>query len=457
MSYRRDTIVALATPPGTGGVAVIRVSGPDSLPIARRLFPAVDRGGIVSRRLIHGEIVDPLTRFVIDDGCLVFMMAPASYTGEDVVEFQTHGGQLIVRRVIESVLSLGARPAEPGEFTRRAFLNGRIDLLQAEGVIDLITARTDAALALARSQEGGELSRRLHSLAGTLGHLLALVEAYIDFPDEEPSRIHAAEIATLTDRFLDDSQTLLCDSRTALLLREGVTVALAGRPNVGKSSLLNHLLGSDRAIVTDLPGTTRDTIEETVLFGPLPVRLVDTAGIRESSDPVERLGVERSRRALSEADLVILLLDRSVPLTDDDLRLLETVSPAPHRIVLTKADLPPRISMELLPADPPPISLSVRTGEGIETLREAVETHFLGLDGSVRRSLAALSHLHQIDSLRRSREAVERFREGLSRSIPFDVAAVDLRDALSSLGEITGETTPDDLLDRIFSRFCIGK
>lgn len=456
MGYLRDTIVALSTPPGEGGVGVIRLSGPHSLTFARRLVPLFDTGGVQSHRAIHGILIHPDRGERVDDVLLLPMLAPRSYTGEDVVEIHCHGGPLIVRTIISLLLCLGARPAEPGEFTRRAFLNGRIDLLQAEGVIDLITARSDLLLTVANREESGLLSARLRQISESLRDTLSLLEATIDFPDEE-SEFPLDDLEAALHDLVSRLDRLIHDSRRLHTLRKGVSLVIVGRPNVGKSRLLNTLLGRERAIVTDIPGTTRDTIEEQLLFGDLPVTLVDTAGVRETTDPVELLGIDRTRAAMAQADLTLLLLDGSVPLTDDDRRLITLVATNPHMIILTKSDLPLRLDLTELPESSPIHPLSSLTGDGVDVFVHAVQQLFLGGDFSDLRSIVAVSHLHQIDALSRCRDSLSRGADQLTSGAPLECIAADLRDSLSHLGEITGETTPDQLLDRIFSRFCIGK
>lgn len=457
MGYRRDTIVALSTPAGQGGIAVIRLSGPDSLPLARLLVPSLDRGGVQSHRAIHGVVVDPDRGDRIDDVLILPMLAPRSYTGEDTVEIHCHGGPLITRSIISLLCSLGARSSEPGEFTRRAFLNGRMDLLQAEGVIDLITARSELSLRVASREESGVLSSLLRELTDQLRDILSLVEALIDFPEDEPDSLSLDHVTSSLTHFLDRADRLIADSRRLVTIQNGVRIVIVGRPNVGKSSLLNMLLGRDRAIVTEIPGTTRDTIEEEVLFGDLPVHLVDTAGFRDTTDPVELLGIDRTRSALDSSDLVLFLLDGSTPLTEDDRRLWSLVSGLPTLVLLTKSDLPRILDPTPLIGSAPLLPISSRTGEGGDLLISRVQEMVVGGDVSDLRSLVAMSHVHQIDSLSRCRHAVHRAFDQIHAHAPLECVAADLRDALSHLGEITGETTPDQLLDRIFSRFCIGK
>lgn len=453
-----DTIAAIATPLGEGALAVIRVSGRDALAVADRCFRPAGRGAVLpsaaaSHTLHLGHVVREGR--VVDEVLLAVMRAPRTYTREDVVEISCHGGLLPAKLVIAAVLAAGARLAEPGEFTKRAFLNGRLDLAQAEAVADIIRARTDRALAAAEEQLAGRLSRRINRLRDDLMHVLAHVEAHIDFPEEDiapetQSQLRARLLAATS--FLDE---LLCTAAEGQLLRHGVRAAIIGRPNVGKSSLLNQLLGHDRAIVAPTPGTTRDTIEETANIRGLPVVLVDTAGLRDAGEPVEQEGIRRSQAALRAAELVLLVLDRSEPLQPEDERLLAGLAGRKHLVVLNKSDLPPRLELSREVAEPG-VPVSCLTGEGLEPLKDAIQR--LVWSGAVRaeRMEAMINARHQ-DALRRTREAALRALAALEADAPLELVAFDLRQAANAVGEVVGKTTVDDLLDRVFREFCLGK
>lgn len=455
---QNDTIAAIATPPGEGGLAVIRISGPDALGVADRVFqPAGTRSckpsAAPSHTLHYGHV--HRQGQIIDEVLLAVMRRPRTYTREDVVEISCHGGLLVARLVLQSVLEAGARLAQPGEFTRRAFLNGRLDLTQAEAVADLIAARTERALAAAREQLAGSLSRRLNRLRDDLMLALAHVEAQLDFPEEDIAPDTRDGIRQRLESGRALVSELLRTAEEGRILRHGIRVAIVGRPNVGKSSLLNLLLGQDRAIVSPRPGTTRDTIEETVNIRGLPVILVDTAGVREAQDEIEVEGIRRSHSAVATADLLFHVFDRSEPWTSEDQRLWEEFAPRRRLLVLNKADLPPRL---VLPAcDAPHVEISCRTGEGLEALKDALEN--LVWAGRPRGEAApeALINARHQQILLRARTALDHAVQALHESVPLDLVAVDLRAATEAVGEIVGQTATEDLLDIIFSRFCIGK
>lgn len=453
-----DTIAAIATPPGEGGIAVLRLSGPQALEVARRVFrpagrgqPAVDRS--VSHVVHYGHIVRDDQR--LDEVLLTVLRAPRTFTREDVVEISCHGGVFVARQVLATVLAAGARLAQPGEFTRRAFLNGRLDLTQAEAITDLIHARTELALAAANEQLGGALSRRIQVIRSELLTLLAHVEAHLDFPDEDIAPDTREQLLTRLEASRAQMEALLATAREGQVLRRGIRVAIIGRPNAGKSSLLNELLGRDRAIVSPIPGTTRDTIEETANIRGIPVVFVDTAGLREATDQIEEEGIRRSRHAAGQAELLLHVLDRSQPLTPTDRLYLEEFSRATRLVVLNKADLPSLLEVPAaVRAETVPVSC--RTGAGVEDLKEAIARRVWSAHTRPSRPEAAINARHE-DALRRSVEAALRAREALTTDLPLELAAQDLRISLHAVGEIIGQTTTEDLLDSIFSQFCIGK
>ncbi|MDH4122093.1 MAG: tRNA uridine-5-carboxymethylaminomethyl(34) synthesis GTPase MnmE [Deltaproteobacteria bacterium] len=459
MKWRNeDTIAAVATPPGVGGVAIVRVSGPRAVALTDPLFHPTGQTGLArapSHRLLHGWVVDAGRR--LDEVLAVVMRAPRSYTREDVVELHCHGGHAAVRAVLDLVLAGGGRMAAPGEFTWRAFMNGRLDLTQAEAVADLVVSGTPTALAVNAAQLGGRLQQEIGALKEQLLRGAALVAAAIDFPEEQDWTEHQGELARLLDQTAGRLEELVGGADQGRILAEGLRVAILGRPNVGKSSLLNALLGEDRAIVTDVPGTTRDTLEELARVGGVMTRLIDTAGIRASQDLVEQMGIARARRAMASADLVLLVLDGSAPLEPDDRELLAQVPPG-TLLVVNKQD---RMTDE----DPPwagevegfsRLGLSAKTGQGLEGLRQAVHQRAVG-NKPLALEHPMLTNLRQKQAARDAWQAVDGARQGLAEGRPGELLAVDLDRALAALGAVTGDTTPEDLLEEIFSRFCIGK
>jgi tRNA modification GTPase len=454
--FSKDTIVAPATPPGEGGIGIVRLSGPEAEGLLKRFFSAsrlVRR--LESHHLYHGRLAGK-DGGVMDEVMAVLMRAPRSYTREDVAEIHCHGGGLLVRRIIDLFIDAGARLARPGEFTLRAFLNGRIDLTRAEAVIDLIRARSQQACEVAISQLGGGLARRLGEFRQRLADMLVQVEAAIDFPEEALDLVGQEKLGRKAGNLLVDMDAILDSFEAGRLLREGLSILIVGRPNVGKSSLMNALLGEARAIVTEIPGTTRDTIEEDLVLGGLPVRLVDTAGVRETRDPVELEGVRRARAKVETADLVLLVVDGSVAPDGDDLLALEMCRQRDVLLVVNKSDLaslPLGDCFEGLPR----IFVSAREGDGLLQLHQYLRDHFFrGVKEEGRETVMLTERRHR-QALVRAREAVGRFRGALAQEMSPEFGALDLRESLEALGEITGETTPDDILDKIFTRFCVGK
>jgi tRNA modification GTPase len=451
-----DTIVAPATPPGDGGVGIVRLSGPQ----AEALLAAAFRGrrapaAMASHHLYHGRLCRP-DNTPLDEVLVVIMRAPRSYTGEDVVEVHCHGGSQILRSSLDLFLAAGARLARPGEFTERAFLNGRLDLTQAEAVAALIGARSEQAARAALGQLEGRLSQQLRKYTGELRELLLLLEAHIDFPDDDLGAIDHQAFAARASAVQGAMRELLQTFDTGRALREGVSVLILGRPNVGKSSLLNALLGEARAIVTETPGTTRDTVEEQLILGGLPVRLIDTAGVRETADPIEREGVRRAREKAAAADLVLLVLDGSGPLTAEDRMAMDLAPPERTILVRNKSDLPPVGVAEPLDHFPRQVELSVRQGAGLAALQAAVVAHFCGGSSEAGEGVVLTERRHR-DALVGALAALERCLAAQSDGEPLECLALEVREALAALGQITGETTPDTILEQIFSRFCIGK
>lgn len=455
--YLEDTIAAIATPVGCGGIGIVRVSGPDASGIAGRVFKQQGSGGLDSHRFYYGRIIDPADGALIDEAMAVLMCAPRSYTREDVLELHCHGGYLVVQRVLDTCLRAGARLSEAGEFTRRAFLNGRIDLCQAESIIDLINSRTEMSLAFAQSQREGRLSARLNEIAGVLKNALALVEAFIDFPEEDLDATAQGQIESLVARGRD-GLTVLLDSYThGKVMRDGISVLLAGKPNVGKSSLLNALTLEQRAIVSHIPGTTRDVIEEIINIDGLPVRIIDSAGIRDSRDELEQEGIRRSLEKLALADLVLFVLDGSQPFDVLDRDLLRAISGKKVISVINKNDLPQMLDEGELPDSARVIRISSKDGSGLDRLRSAVFAEFVSEQVLTSREHVAISTVRHRDIIVRALGCLDRFSAQLDEGTSGELLSIDMRDGLAAIGEITGETTPDSILDIIFSSFCIGK
>ncbi len=453
-----DTIAAIATPVGEAGLAVIRISGPQALAVADRCFASAGKSALkpseAATHTIHfGHIVAEGRN--VDEVLLSVMRAPRTFTREDGVEITCHGGILPAKMVLDAVLRNGARLAEPGEFTRRAFLNGRIDLAQAEAVADLIHSRTELALRAANEQLAGKLSHRINHLRDQLMLVLSHVEAHIDFPEEDIAPETRSQLIARLEEGLAFMDGLLQTANEGQLLRRGMRAAIIGRPNAGKSSLLNQLLGHDRAIVSAIPGTTRDTIEETANIRGLPVVFIDTAGLREARDEIEVEGVRRSRQSLLKAEFILHIFDASEALTPADEQFLEEFAAKKRILVRNKVDLPRRLS---LPAGVAGAAVDVccLTGQGIETLKDAIKN--LAWSGEIKAEMleVMINSRHQ-DALNRARAAAVRTLEALRADQTLELVAMDLRIAANAVGEIVGKTTTEDLLDTIFSQFCIGK
>jgi tRNA modification GTPase len=454
--HATDTICAIATPPGEGGIGIIRVSGDRALEIGSKVFLGA-KGRTLSEFPSHtlhvGEFRNPDTGERLDEVLVAVMKAPRTYTREDVVEFHCHGSPLVLQLGLEALIRSGARLAEPGEFTKRAFLNGRLDLAQAEAVMDLIQARSESSLRMAVEQLRGRLSEELGQIREGLVRLLVEVEAGIDFTEEEITFISGEAVSNGISQIAERIDRLIQSANDGRVVREGITAVLAGRPNVGKSSLLNALIRTDRAIVTSIAGTTRDVLEEYVNIRGIPVRLMDTAGLRESFDTVEREGVRRSHEAVARADLVLAVLDGSTPATEQDHHLL--VQEKPVVVVINKSDLPSRLDQAKL-GHGRIVKTSAVSGDGIEELRDAIRDSVLTQRLEAHEG-AVITHLRHRAGLVRARESLEYVRGSAAQSMPAEFIAMDLRAAITAVGEIIGETTVEDVLDRIFREFCIGK
>ena len=459
---RQDTITAIATSVGEAAIGVIRVSGKKAFEIADRIFSSKN-GAVPSRsksfRMLYGHIVDPGTGGELDEVFLLVLKAPRTYTCEDMVEIQGHGGTTPLRQILELLLRQGARLARPGEFTERAFLNGRIDLSQAEAILDIIRSKTDASLRCAVDQLEGNLSKKIKHFREELLDCLAHVEGSIDFPDEEIEILNEGQLVDRLRRIEKELEALLEGASAGIIFREGLTTVITGRPNVGKSSLLNALLRHNRAIVTPIAGTTRDAIEEMANIHGIPVRLVDTAGIQKTDGVIENEGISRSHSYLERADLVLFVLDGSESATQEDERLLNELQAKRVIYVINKEDLPQRLDLRGLfkvENGRMVVRLSATTGRGIELLETAIRQTVW--EGKVRMSEGSfVTNVRHEEALSRSLKAVQTAVGALSRQLPPEVVAVDLREALEGLGEVVGEVFTEDLLDKIFSQFCIGK
>ncbi|WP_346355100.1 tRNA uridine-5-carboxymethylaminomethyl(34) synthesis GTPase MnmE [Azotosporobacter soli] len=460
--FQEDTISAVATAVGEGGIGIIRLSGVNAVKVAENLFKPTNKSPVAqlaSHQLTYGKVVDSLSGQAVDEAMLVVMRSPRSYTKEDVVEIHCHGGPVPLRRTLELTLRHGARLAEAGEFTKRAFMNGRLDLVQAEAVMDLIRAKSDASLSMALGQLQGSLSTKVKEMRHEILALIAHLEATIDFPEEDIDELTTQEVRSRLTALLTQMDHLLAGRKTGRILREGLETVIIGKPNVGKSSLLNALLREQRAIVTDIPGTTRDIIEESVSIRGIPLKIVDTAGIRETKDIVEKIGVERARALIEKADLILLLLDASAPLTDEDKEVLRLLEGKEAMIILNKSDLPPlwqETDLQQEIAGKKILKLSVLDGSGLDELEEAIVK--LVYSGAVSpKENAFLQNVRQADLLEKASEQAKDALRTIDAGLPPDFVVVDLRSVWESLGEITGDTVGEDIIQQIFSQFCIGK
>ncbi|HEL0709772.1 TPA: tRNA uridine-5-carboxymethylaminomethyl(34) synthesis GTPase MnmE [Streptococcus equi subsp. zooepidemicus] len=451
-----DTIAAISTPLGEGAIGIVRLSGTKALDIAKSIFKGKDLTTVASHTLNYGHIIKPSTGEVIDEVMVSVMLAPKTFTREDVIEINTHGGIAVTNDILQLLIKQGARMAEPGEFTKRAFLNGRIDLTQAEAVMDLIRAKTDKAMSIAIKQLDGSLSQLISDTRQEILNTLAQVEVNIDYPEyDDVEEMTTALLRDKTQEFQALLEQLLRTAKRGKILREGLSTAIIGRPNVGKSSLLNTLLREDKAIVTDIAGTTRDVIEEYVNIKGIPLKLVDTAGIRETDDLVEQIGVERSKKALQEADLVLLVLNASEKLTEQDKALLALSQDSNRIILLNKTDLKQVIEKDQLPEEAIPIS--VLQNQNIDLIEDRINQLFFDHTGLIEQDATYLSNARHISLIEQAVQSLEAVNEGLALGMPVDLLQIDLTRAWEILGEITGDAAPDELITQLFSQFCLGK
>lgn len=463
MAPDHDTIAAIATPVGQGGIGIVRMSGPQALQVGQKVFKARHpRPELKSHRLYLGHLIDPKSGNTIDEVLFSFMRGPNAYTAEDTVEINSHSGCVLLSKILEILIQEGARLARPGEFTYRAFLNNRIDLTQAEAVVDLINAKSEHGLRIASQQITGAFKQQIDALRHKAVEILSHAEVAIDFPEEESDRFSRQTGARDIEQHLITPLRGLIAAHAGRVWVDGVRTVIVGRVNAGKSSLLNRLVNEDRAIVTPTPGTTRDVIESSVRVGGIPLTLMDTAGIRDVSDEVEKMGVQLTHRKCNEADLVLIVVDRSRPLDQDDHKIMQQAQGKNTLIVINKIDLPSRWRAEqlsdTLPCFPYPhrVEISALTGQGVETLKSALTQTITGTDTPLPASQTVPNLRHQ-KALMKASAAFQAAKQNTQDDLPMEVVALELKTGLDALGDITGETSTEQVLDAIFSQFCLGK
>ncbi|MQS53215.1 tRNA uridine-5-carboxymethylaminomethyl(34) synthesis GTPase MnmE [Companilactobacillus mishanensis] len=454
-----DTIAAISTPPGEGGISIVRVSGDQALSIVKKVFKGKDLAKVASHTINYGHIVDPQTGDLVDEVMVSVMLAPKTFTREDVIEVNTHGGIVPTNKVLQLIIGAGARMAEPGEFTKRAFLNGRIDLTQAESVMDLIRAKTDKAMQVAVNQLDGNLTHLIGDLRQEILDVLAQVEVNIDYPEYDTEQMTTKMLLEKAQTVSAKIDELLKTADSGEILQHGLATAIIGKPNVGKSSLLNRLLDEEKAIVTDVAGTTRDVVEQYVNIDGVPLKLIDTAGVRETNDKVEKIGVERSKQAISSADLIILVLDASRELEEDDIQLLDATQDKRRIIIFNKNDLIPVIhplDVKQLKDDDIILLTSAIQNDGIEQIKQTIGKIFnAGIEDSS--SNVIITSARQAGLLRQAKQSLEDVISGIESGMPVDLVQIDMTACWDTLGEITGESYPDELITQLFSQFCLGK
>ncbi|MBC8060985.1 MAG: tRNA uridine-5-carboxymethylaminomethyl(34) synthesis GTPase MnmE [Clostridiaceae bacterium] len=455
-----DTITAISTGLCEGGISIIRISGDRSVDIISNMFQGKnDRSiqDIKSYTMRYGHIVSVETKEVIDEVIVSFMKGPKSFTGEDTIEINCHGGLIPSNRILQEVVKQGGRPAEPGEFTKRAFLNGRIDLSQAEAVIDIIRSKTELSMKAAILQSEGKISREIQKLRQRLLEIIAHIEATVDFPEDDLEEVTSVQAQDKLRNILTNIEELINSADEGKILRDGLSTVIVGKPNVGKSSLLNALLSENRAIVTDVPGTTRDVIEEYINIDGIPIKIVDTAGIRETDDLVEKIGVEKTKEKINEADLIILMLDSSNVITEDDREIIKYIKDKKYIILLNKSDIGVNLNREeLLNLDSINIiETSIKLGLGLDDLKRIIKELFF--KGDIKNKEVFISNSRHKEALVRARISIRLAISALGNTFAIDLASIDLRNAWSYLGEISGETLEEDIIDKIFKEFCIGK
>ncbi|MBC2582648.1 tRNA uridine-5-carboxymethylaminomethyl(34) synthesis GTPase MnmE [Clostridium sp. DJ247] len=455
-----DTIAAVATALGEGGISIIRLSGQNALKIVSSIFRGKkgrNLNDIEPYTMRYGFIIEKETEDILDEVIVTYMKGPRSFTAEDTVEINCHGGITATKRILEEVIKMGARLAEPGEFTKRAFLNGRIDLSQAEAVIDIINAKTELSMKSAVRQSTGRVSKEINRIRENLLELIAHIEATVDYPEDDLEEVTADKAVAKLSNIIGEINTILSTADEGKIIREGLNTVIVGKPNVGKSSLLNAVLMEKRAIVTEIPGTTRDVIEEYINIEGIPIKIIDTAGIRETEDVVEKIGVEKSKEKINEADLVILMLDISRELDDEDIEIMKYVKNRKYIVILNKVDLPSKIDInEIEKLDSEYIiNISAKTGEGLDKLKECIKNLFF--NGNIQSNDILITNTRHKEALVRAKEHCSQAVKALNDTLSIDLASIDIRNAWYSLGEITGDTLEEDIIDKIFSEFCLGK
>lgn len=453
-----DTIAAIATPIGEGGISIIRVSGENALEIVNKIFRGENLNKVASHTIHYGHIIDYANKDVVDEVLVTVMLAPKTFTRENTVEVSCHGGLLVTQKILQLILDNGARMATPGEFTKRAFINGRIDLTQAESIMDIIEAKTDRARQVAMKQLEGGLLFEIRKLRQELLNTMAHEEVNIDYPEYDMDDVTSKEVYDKAQQVIKEIDKLLATAQEGKVVRSGLATAIVGRPNVGKSSLLNYLSKEEKAIVTNIAGTTRDTLEEYVSLKGILLKLIDTAGIRQTDDIVEKIGVERSKRAITESDLVLLLINSSEELTEEDQKLLELTQDKKRIVILNKADQVAKITKKDIQkiTDSPIVTISVLKKQNMIGLEEAIKSLFLqGITDS--KSEVMVTNQRQNDLLRKTKQSLIEAIEAINDNMPLDLVQIDLKEAWDSLGEITGDTAPDELITQLFSKFCLGK
>lgn len=453
-----DTIAAISTPIGEGGISIVRMSGEDAVKIANVVFKGKNLLKVPSHTIHYGHIVDPEDAQIVDEVMVSVMLAPKTFTRENIVEINCHGGIVVTNRILQILLKNGARMAEPGEFTKRAFVNGRIDLTQAESVMDIVRAKTDRARQVAEAQLEGGLLEKVQAMRQDILDTLANVEVNIDYPEYDADKVTGEQMIKVAEAVGDQIDDLLSTAAEGTALRNGLATAIIGQPNVGKSSLLNYLTQNDTAIVTDVAGTTRDTLEEYVAVKGVPLKLIDTAGIRQTDNKVEKIGVERSKKALDKADLVLLLLDASKELSAADTALIEATADKKRIVLLNKIDLGQKISVAEAKklTNSTVIAASILRKENLDELKEAIKTLFFnGIENSNEQIM--VTNQRQVGLLEKAKRQLQDVVQALRAGVPIDLAQIDFNGAWDTLGEITGESSPDELINQLFSQFCLGK
>ena len=459
--YHKDTISAISTPVATGAIGIIRISGPDTLKIISRIFVSnkFNFNSPVSHHLYYGTIIDSDDRSDIDSVLVAYMKNPNSYTGEDIIEINCHSGLVVLNKILSLTLKCGARLAEPGEFTKRAFLNGKIDLTQAESIIDIINSKTEASLKIAAKHYQGLLSDKLRAVKSTLIDIKSILETTIDFPEDENEIMSRDDLLIKYEKISNSIKALISTYNEASIYKSGIKTAIIGKPNVGKSSLLNSILDDNRAIVTSVPGTTRDTINETINIKGIPVNIIDTAGIGSTSDEIEKIGIDKTLATIEAADIILLVFDGSNELDLLDQNIIKGLPDKKIIAVINKSDLPQTINPDVIKSINGLInivSVSALFNQGIENLKTEIHKNIITTDFDISNDIL-ISNMRHKTLLEKTLGSLELVKEALNNSVSPELIAVDLQAALNSLGEITGETTSEDILNNIFSRFCIGK